>query len=116
MNDDAEGRAVFLLGAEAGLHMSEIIALEWGDVDLVTGKLTVRRSFWHGIVGSPKGGRERTLPLTARPRTISFHPRSFRIRRANLEANRRFMRSFMGSARQRQVRRPIPSMVRLPQR
>ena len=44
----------------------EIIALEWGDVDLVTGALTVRRSSWKGQVGTPKSGRERKVPLTAR--------------------------------------------------
>jgi integrase len=63
---DVERRLLFLLGAEAGLRMSEMMALEWGDIDLVAGKLTVRRCAWNGIVGSPKGGRERTLPLTDR--------------------------------------------------
>jgi integrase len=37
-----------LLGAEAGLRQGETIALEWGDVDLVAGLLTVRRSSWKG--------------------------------------------------------------------
>jgi integrase len=66
VKDDVERRAIVLLGAEAGLRMSEIMALEWADVDLVAGKLTVRRCAWKGIVGSPKGGRERTVPLTNR--------------------------------------------------
>ena len=39
---------------------------KWGDVDLVAGALTVRRSSWRGIVGTPKSGRERKVPLTAR--------------------------------------------------
>ena len=44
----------------ANLHLEgeELVALEWGDVDLVAGTLTVRRSSWHGIVGTPKSGRE----------------------------------------------------------
>jgi integrase len=66
MKDDAERRAMFLLGGEAGLRQGEIIALEWGDIDLVAGHLTVRRSVWRGIVGSPKSGRDRKVPLTSR--------------------------------------------------
>jgi integrase len=68
VKDDNERRALFLVGGEAGLRQGEIIALEWGDVDLVNGTITVRRSSWRGIVGSPKGGRERKIPLTARLR------------------------------------------------
>ncbi len=62
VKDDAERRAMVLLGAEAGLRMSEIIALEWDDVDLMANKLTVRRCAWKGTIDSPKGGRERTVP------------------------------------------------------
>jgi integrase len=63
---DPERWALVLLGADAGLRQGEIIALEWGDVDLVAGALTVRRSSWKGQVGTPKSGRERKVPLTAR--------------------------------------------------
>jgi integrase len=63
---DPERWALVLLGADAGLRQGEIIALEWGDVDLVAGTLTVRRSSWKGIVDTPKSGRERKVPLTAR--------------------------------------------------
>ena len=49
---DPERWALVLLGADAGLRQGEIIALEWGDVDLVAGALTVRRSSWKGQVGS----------------------------------------------------------------
>jgi integrase len=63
---DAERTALFLLGAEAGLRQGETMALEWGDIDFVAGTLTVRRSSWKGVVGTPKSGRERKVPLTAR--------------------------------------------------
>jgi len=63
---EPERWALVLLGADAGLRQGEIIALEWGDVDLVAGTLTVRRSSWKGLVGTPKSGRERKVPLTAR--------------------------------------------------
>jgi very-short-patch-repair endonuclease len=63
---DRERQAIVLVGGDAGLRQGEMIALEWGDVDLVAGVLTVRRSAWRGIVGAPKSGRERKIPLTAR--------------------------------------------------
>ncbi len=66
MKIDPERWALVLLVADAGLRQGEIIALEWGDVDLVAGALTVRRSSWKGQVGTPKSGRERKVPLTAR--------------------------------------------------
>jgi hypothetical protein len=47
---------IVLLGGEAGLRCGEMIALEWGDVDLAKRQLCVRRSDWNGQVGTPKGG------------------------------------------------------------
>jgi integrase len=55
-----------LLGGEAGLRCGEMIALEWGDVDLVKRLLCVQRSVWQGHVTAPKGGRLRYVPLTRR--------------------------------------------------
>jgi integrase len=55
-----------LLGAEAGLRQGEIMALQWGDVDLVAGVLTVMRSSAKGVIGTPKSGRKRKIPLTGR--------------------------------------------------
>jgi integrase len=66
VKNDAERRAIFLVAGEAGLRQGEMLALEWGDVDLVAETLTVRRSDWRGIVGSPKSGRDRKIPLTRR--------------------------------------------------
>jgi integrase len=66
MKGEPARRALLLSGGDAGLRQGEMIALEWGDVDLVAGTLTVRRSSWQGIVGAPKSGRDRKLPLTAR--------------------------------------------------
>jgi len=65
-SEDRSGAAGARALADAGLRQGELIALEWGDVDLVAGTLTVRRSSWRGIVGTPKSGRERKIPLTAR--------------------------------------------------
>ncbi|MDX2053056.1 MAG: tyrosine-type recombinase/integrase [Polyangiaceae bacterium] len=63
---EPERRALLLAGGDAGLRQGELMALQWGDVDLVAGTLTVRRSSWRGILGTPKSGRERKIPLTAR--------------------------------------------------
>lgn len=63
---EPEWQAAIVLAAEAGLRMGEILALEWGDIDLKAGVLTVMRSDWRGQIGSPKGGRERKVPLTRR--------------------------------------------------
>jgi integrase len=48
-----------------GLRHNEARALRWQDVDLVTGKMVVRLGVWKYEVGTPKGGRKRTIPLNA---------------------------------------------------
>jgi integrase len=63
---EPEWRTAILVGAEAGLRMGEIIAHEWGDIDLRKREMTVMRSSWHGQVTSPKSGRSRRIPLTER--------------------------------------------------
>ena len=63
---DSARYALLVTASDAGLRQGELVALEWGDVDLVARMLTVRRSSWRGIVGTPKSGRDRKLPLTAR--------------------------------------------------
>lgn len=61
---DGEWGALLVTAGDAGLRLGELIALEWGDVDFRSGNITVRRNDWHGIVGTPKGGRARLLPMT----------------------------------------------------
>lgn len=71
-----------LLGGDAGLRLGEIVALEWGDVDLHARRLTVQRSDWCGHVTVPKGGRSRRLPMTerlTRALKASRHLRSDRV-------------------------------------
>ena len=55
---------VVLLGGDAGLRRGEIVALEWSDIDLVHGRLTISRSEYRGEVTSTKGHRSRTVPLS----------------------------------------------------
>ncbi|WP_342378123.1 tyrosine-type recombinase/integrase [Myxococcus stipitatus] len=56
-------RTLILLALKTGLRHGELIGLQWGDLDLRRGKLTVQRSIWQGATGLPKSGRERTVDL-----------------------------------------------------
>jgi integrase len=51
------------VGVLAGLRPGEVLALEWGDVDLDARRLTVQRQVRHGRVGPPKSGKPRFVPI-----------------------------------------------------
>ncbi len=59
-------QAMMLTALHAGLRQGELLALEWGDVDLVAQRLWVRRGLYKGQIDSPKGGRVRRVPMTER--------------------------------------------------
>lgn len=63
---EPDWQAAVLVAGEAGLRLGEVLALEWGDIDLKVGTLTVMRTDWRGHVGAPKGGKARRIPLTTR--------------------------------------------------
>ena len=54
---------MILLALRTGLRLGELMALRWQDVDLIAGKLVVRQNVVRGIVGTPKSGRAREVPL-----------------------------------------------------
>jgi integrase len=63
--------AFVLLAGEAGLRRGELVALEQGDIG--GAEVVVRRNEWHKkaskpIVGTPKGGNLRRVPMTTRLR------------------------------------------------
>ena len=60
---DVEWRPMILVGLKAGLRLGELLALRWGDVDLVAGRLVVRRAVSRGVMGTPKSGKSREIPL-----------------------------------------------------
>jgi integrase len=64
--EKSEWYAAVLLAAEAGLRMGEVRALRWCDIDFRHNKLTIRKALWRSELGSPKGGRERIIPMTKR--------------------------------------------------
>jgi len=56
MLDSAQGhdRLLVLLGAHAGLRVSELVAVQWRDVDLESRRMVIQEG---------KGGRKRTVPI-----------------------------------------------------
>jgi integrase len=54
---------MIVVGLRTGLRQGELLALRWEDVDLTAGRLLVRRSVFEGIVGTPKNGKGREVPL-----------------------------------------------------
>ncbi len=71
---DARIELLVLLGGEAGLRRGEIIALEWADLDLRRGLVTVERSEWKGMVTATKGMKYRVVPMTRRlHRALTAH-------------------------------------------
>jgi integrase len=58
-------KPMLTIALRTGLRLGELLALKWEDVDLVTGKLIVRRTLWRNIEGTPKSGRTREVPLCA---------------------------------------------------
>ena len=58
-----EWAAMITVGLTTGLRQGELLALRWEDVDLVGGRLLVRRAVARGVVGTPKSGKSREIPL-----------------------------------------------------
>jgi integrase len=69
---DHEWRAMITTAVRTGLRLGELLALRWIDVDLDSGRLMVRRSVSRGVVGTPKNGRTREVPLS-RQATSALH-------------------------------------------
>lgn len=61
---DQDWRIMILTALRTGLRFGELCELRWADVDLVAGRLVVRRSYVRGHVGTPKSGKGREIPLS----------------------------------------------------
>ena len=65
---DGVMRTVFVLAVFTGLRRSELVGLQWGDIDLQAGQVSVRRALVKrsGVeaeLGAPKNGRGRVVTL-----------------------------------------------------
>jgi integrase len=60
-----EWRTLITLALRTGLRRGELLALRWQDVDLQAGKLLVRQNLVRGVIGTPKNGKSREVPLSA---------------------------------------------------
>jgi integrase/recombinase XerC len=70
-----EVELVCLLGLDAGLRASEMCALEWGDVDLKDGTITVQHNTFKGITQTPKGTIGKVALTAALRRALEAHRR-----------------------------------------
>lgn len=52
-----------LFALKTGLRFGELIALEWGDIDLMNSLATIQKSIARGCLGSPKSNKIRYVPL-----------------------------------------------------
>jgi integrase len=64
-----------LLGIGAGLRISEVCAIRWGDIDFTTGRVVVSTSYW----GRTKSGKVRSVTL---PAGLLEQLRAYRVRQA----------------------------------
>ncbi len=62
-NADEPWKTMILLGLKTGLRQGELLGLQWRDIDFPTGRMMVNRSIHRGVVGTPKSGRSRMVPL-----------------------------------------------------
>jgi integrase len=57
-------KTLFLVALKTGMRQGELLALRWGDVDLVNAIIRVRRSRTDGTLSSPKNHDRRDVDLT----------------------------------------------------
>lgn len=61
---EPQWKPLLVTALKTGLRVGELLALKWEDLDLVAGRLVVRRTLWRKLEGPPKGGRSREVPLS----------------------------------------------------
>ncbi len=54
---------MLLFAFRTGVRIGELTALEWQDIDLNHGNVTIQRNIVNGIIGSPKNNKFRTICL-----------------------------------------------------
>lgn len=61
---DPTWNTAILLALRTGMRFGEIIGLEWSDVNWEQKLITVRQSLVRGVLGTPKNGKIRFIPMT----------------------------------------------------
>lgn len=54
---------MILTALRTGMRMGELCALEWSSVDLTNRRITVAKNIVRGVVGTPKSGKLRHIPI-----------------------------------------------------
>lgn len=62
-NEEPVWNGMVLVALKTGMRFGELCALQWSDVDLVKGQITVRHSRTRGVTSTPKNGKIRYLWL-----------------------------------------------------
>ena len=55
---------LFLCLARTGMRLGEVLALQWGDIDVFTRSITVRRNVVRGRITRPKNGKTRRVDMS----------------------------------------------------
>ena len=61
--DNEQDAALYLTAAYTGMHMGDLLALRWGDVDFAAEAVRVRASYSYGVETTPKSGKVRAVPM-----------------------------------------------------
>jgi integrase len=64
--EDERQRIAFLLAADTGMGRGEILAVQWGDVNLSSYIIIIQRAWKGKELGLPKANRSRIVPMTNR--------------------------------------------------
>ncbi|MDD5760362.1 MAG: site-specific integrase [Desulfobulbaceae bacterium] len=55
---------MILVALRTGMRFGELLGLEWSDIDWERKQITVKQSFVRGVMGTPKSGKIRHIPMT----------------------------------------------------
>ncbi|MEZ4449544.1 MAG: tyrosine-type recombinase/integrase [Nannocystaceae bacterium] len=72
---DTTTELIVLLALDAGLRSAELCALEWADVDLKAGSVTIQNNSYRGVKQTPKGTIAKVALTSALRRAFERHRR-----------------------------------------